>query len=774
MVKHQTPSGSARAVVAALFLVLPICTAVSRAHAQDMDKQTENRVKQAAVQVWMGEAKQGEDLQRLGSGSGSFINRTGIVLTNNHVIDLGHGKDPRAKLDIRRQHSLLQYRVVINGGTDAEKEYKADVLYQNEAADLAVLQVVDADGNPLQTSANYLAILPSHGLHDGYRVWLFGFPGGDKMSTSKDKHAPVTISAGNITDVLHRPSGRIRWIETDVKAAPGNSGGPLVNSDGQLLGVVSQISVGFGTDNAKGDGVDSRIIPGDLVFDFVKVALGTGKISGDTDYEPFLHLLADKSGRAFLPGLDRSATKATVVLKNGGRLVGTVKDPELVWNTPLGRLSVPTQLAAYAVAEDGTINLLMDGGDRVSAVAGDARIEILTELGKTIKQSMADVEEVAFSLPEKALTPPNVDAILIEGDGCRLYLKDVDGTVKFKTEDDVMTLKLDEIRSIETKAFKQLLTTNHGSTFTGKFEPHQLTAKLAWIDTPINLSLEKIKFASIRHGNPAKAGRTTRALADRLAIDNRDLVEIAQQLERGELEAVSTALATKSAKNVFKDLPGPVQEQVNILQAETLLRQGKFNEAMNQFKKLRRAKLENARWYALSRCDLLERFPAGAYKGESLSNPQVFNQAAEAIALTSIERARSTLRAFQKVKPDKHSGWKDLKKTLESHEEELRMADSLDPGSGENDIFRIWRFTQDLNIHEIERLIDDREKFKRQIEDFKDDRSPQSRERLQGLITKAERLEDQFTDVVRYSEDIQKVMSTEGFRLDDPAAVDIL
>ncbi len=778
--------------VSTFFLATPV-----RVTAQDMDKTIEDRLKKATVQVWMCEGtgpghkgmeggqregdpnkKDSEDptaaMKPMAVGSGSFINRTGLVVTNNHVVDMGHEKSPLEKFKIRNDLNVLVYKVSLNSGTPDEKEYKGDVLYQNEAADLALVQVYDKDGELLSTP-NFVPRLPTSNVATGDRIWCFGFPGGDLMATSKDKHARVTITAGNILNMHRRPSGRVGWIDTDVMGGHGNSGGPLVNQDGKMIGVLSQGRLASNTSDSE-SGVVIRIIPADLVADVVKVALALDRIKKNTDLEPFLQLLTEKNGRVFLPGMERDAEKLAMKSSNGDEVIGTLADEELKWATPLGEISAPADLAAYVINKDGFANLLLDGGDRLSGDAKKVTLKVKTVRDRVVDYSMASVDSVRFRKPRKELPIPNVEGVLIDGDNNRLLLTDIQGEVVFQSETGPINLKVDEIIRIETKEGKQVVRTEEGSSYSGHFSPQTFSAKMAWSGKPVQLSLVNLQNASIQRSNPARSGLSRQSLAQRLSIDDEGLKEIAHEIESGHLEKAGDMLNQKSEKASFKALPGPMQDQVKALLGEYELRSGKFADALNEFKKLKRADIEMVKWFAEGRFYVLDQCPDGNYKGKTLKDAEVFVQAAEDFASRIVGAARDTNRSYQKISLKDHSDWDSLIKKLSKHESELQIANGMDPGDGENDVFRTWRFRQNINFEERLRLETENIEISRQIEDIKTKRmsNRDARDKTEALVRKIEKLQKSIKETERALEDTYMMMREGGFRLDDPAATDII
>ncbi|CAM3581743.1 DegQ family serine endoprotease [Parendozoicomonas haliclonae] len=138
-------------------------------------------------------------------GSGFIISKDGYVLTNNHVIE---GAD----------------EIIVR--MNDRSEYKAKLIGADKKSDLALLKV---DGKNLPT----VKIGQSENLKPGQWVFAIGSPFGFDYSVTKG-----IISALNRS--LPRES-YVPFIQTDVPINPGNSGGPLLNMQGEVIGINSQI-----------------------------------------------------------------------------------------------------------------------------------------------------------------------------------------------------------------------------------------------------------------------------------------------------------------------------------------------------------------------------------------------------------------------------------------------------------------------------------------------------------------------------------------------------
>ena len=144
---------------------------------------------------------------RSGVGSGVIIDASGIVLTNNHVVE---GAD----------------KVVVE--LPDGREFRATEIKTDPASDLAVVRLADADGLPVAKLGD------SDKLEIGDWVIAIGNP----------FELETTVSAG-IISAKGRELGsvqRAKFLQTDAAINPGNSGGPLVNLAGEVVGINTAIA----------------------------------------------------------------------------------------------------------------------------------------------------------------------------------------------------------------------------------------------------------------------------------------------------------------------------------------------------------------------------------------------------------------------------------------------------------------------------------------------------------------------------------------------------
>lgn len=160
----------------------------------------------AVVQIKVNKpGRQGRRVQRQnGTGSGFFISANGLLLTNSHVI----------KGATRIQASLQDGRNFI-----------AQLVGDDPATDIALLKIEATD-------LSYLPFADSDQLQAGQIAIAIGNPYGFQYSLT----AGVVSALGR---TLRSESGRLidNVIQTDAALNPGNSGGPLVDSRGRVIGV---------------------------------------------------------------------------------------------------------------------------------------------------------------------------------------------------------------------------------------------------------------------------------------------------------------------------------------------------------------------------------------------------------------------------------------------------------------------------------------------------------------------------------------------------------
>src|SRR5512138_3740512 len=166
---------------------------------------------------------------RFGAGSGIVWDSSGLILTNNHVV----GR--------RTPIVLLQ----------DDREYESRLVARDPDVDLALLSIDAAGLTPLRP----VSVPP----RVGEMVFAFGHPWGQRNTVTRG-----IVSA--LVTAQNRRGETLPVVRSDAPLAPGNSGGPLVNARGEVVGINAMI-VG---------GDQSVSIAASVVNDFVKKATANG------------------------------------------------------------------------------------------------------------------------------------------------------------------------------------------------------------------------------------------------------------------------------------------------------------------------------------------------------------------------------------------------------------------------------------------------------------------------------------------------------------------
>jgi S1-C subfamily serine protease len=170
-----------------------------------------------------------------GQGSGFILNKEGLILTNNHVIDNAQ----RVEVTLSDKH-----------------KYKAVVVTVDKGHDLALLKI-DAPNLVPATLAE-----TSTGLTVGQRVYAIGNPFGLSGTMTRG-----IISAIRSVRSPANGSPIEDAIQTDASVNPGNSGGPLLNSRGEVIGITTMIAGNPGVDQSAGIGFAIPINTAKAVLD---------------------------------------------------------------------------------------------------------------------------------------------------------------------------------------------------------------------------------------------------------------------------------------------------------------------------------------------------------------------------------------------------------------------------------------------------------------------------------------------------------------------------
>lgn len=161
-------------------------------------------------------SSQGNQYPVMAAGSGVLISSDGYILTNNHVVE-----------------DAVKVSVTLNN----KREYEAEVIGTDPDADLALIKIEDS-GLP------YLRFANSDDVRIGEWVIAVGNP---FNLTSTVTAGIVSAKARNLAILgSENPDAIESFIQTDAAVNQGNSGGALVNVNGELIGINTAIASGNG------------------------------------------------------------------------------------------------------------------------------------------------------------------------------------------------------------------------------------------------------------------------------------------------------------------------------------------------------------------------------------------------------------------------------------------------------------------------------------------------------------------------------------------------
>lgn len=163
-------------------------------------------------------------------GSGTIVNATGTIYTNRHVVEGASDYAIYMVDDLNEQPTL---------------HYYAALYLMFDQMDFAILQINrDANGRailPGSLDLPFIDVAADYYLSDslvrGDRIHIFGYPG--------ISGGYLAVTSGAVTTIRNGDIGGTRmpvWLQTDAEAAPGNSGGLVVDADGKPVGIPTAVS----------------------------------------------------------------------------------------------------------------------------------------------------------------------------------------------------------------------------------------------------------------------------------------------------------------------------------------------------------------------------------------------------------------------------------------------------------------------------------------------------------------------------------------------------
>lgn len=347
-----------------------------------------------------------QEPERRGTGSGFIISADGLILTNHHVVD---GADE------------IKVRLTDN------REFTGKVLGSDAKTDIAVVKI-EAKDLPYLTMGN------SDELKVGEWVAAIGSPFG----------LDNTVTAGIVSAKSRKlPSDQyVPFIQTDVAVNPGNSGGPLFNMKGEVVGINSQI---FSTSG--GFMGLSFAIPSNLAMQIKDQLVKNGKVtrgrigvviqSVTQDLAESFGMKAPKGAIVSQVEKDGPASKAglqegdIITAVNGKAIDDSVDMPVIIGSMAPGSIA---KLSIIRNNKDMTLDVKVEEAPNESASSNASKTAAANKLGVTVRP--LNDEEKAKAETEGLLVTESTGAArkagIREGD----IIVNVNG-VKIKKTDDL-------------------------------------------------------------------------------------------------------------------------------------------------------------------------------------------------------------------------------------------------------------------------------------------------------------------------------------------------
>jgi Do/DeqQ family serine protease len=228
--ERQVPASAAEITLSFAPIVKRVAPAVVNVYASRTVKQRVSPFfNDPFFRRFFGDMGAGPSRQRVqrSLGSGVIIDASGIMVTNNHVIE--NADEIKVTLSDRR-------------------EFDCDIILKDERTDLAVLQIKGGEGN-----FSFLEFANSDEVQVGDLVLAIGDPFGVGQTVTNGIVSALARTQIGISDYQF-------FIQTDAAINPGNSGGALIDMNGRVVGINTAIFSRTGASNGIGFAIPSNMV----------------------------------------------------------------------------------------------------------------------------------------------------------------------------------------------------------------------------------------------------------------------------------------------------------------------------------------------------------------------------------------------------------------------------------------------------------------------------------------------------------------------------------
>jgi len=314
-------------------------------------------------QFFWGQPMPQQQQQQQSSGSGVILSADGYIVTNNHVVE--NAQEIEVTLDDKRT-------------------YKAEIIGTDPSTDLALLKINEK-------GLNYAAYGNSDNVKVGEWVLAVGNP---FNLTSTVTAGIVSAKARNIHILPNQKFPIESFIQTDAAVNPGNSGGALVNTQGQLIGINAAIASNTGSYSGYSFAIPVSIVKKvvDDLLEFGKVQRGFIGVSiKDIDADFAKEKSIKKLDGVYVDGLTNEGAAQNAGIKVGDiitKINGTV-----IKTSP----ALQEQVGRYRPGDKISVTILRNDAEKIIEVVlknkeGNTSI-IKNEIGNTLGATLENASD---------------------------------------------------------------------------------------------------------------------------------------------------------------------------------------------------------------------------------------------------------------------------------------------------------------------------------------------------------------------------------------------
>ncbi|EMI15783.1 periplasmic serine protease [Rhodopirellula maiorica SM1] len=157
-----------------------------------------------------------------GFGTAFCINAKGFFITNQHVVQGESEKIP----------------LIMNSGTEKEVKFLSEVVRTSAEHDLALLRAIKPPAGLVVLNLGDDAT-----LFETQQITAFGFPFGTALALKDETYPRISVNVGRVVS-LRKRADSLESIQIDAVVNPGNSGGPILDNNNMVVGVVVEKVIG--------------------------------------------------------------------------------------------------------------------------------------------------------------------------------------------------------------------------------------------------------------------------------------------------------------------------------------------------------------------------------------------------------------------------------------------------------------------------------------------------------------------------------------------------